>query len=943
MAKKGKILATSITFGALAVLSVGLIVGTSIAFNYESLLDVYFSKSDYSASGSAKQLCEDVVAEGIVLLKNEDNALPLSKHERKVSLFGQNSVDFVYGGSGSGAIDTSLALNLKEAFEEADFQVNKTLWDFYKSGPGAGYRKKTPDTAGHGTFAVNEVPQSVYTDDVKKSLDDDVGVVVIGRSGGESADLPVTPLSTGVRYLQLDSNEKDMLDLACSKYQKVILILNTNNPMELGFLEDSKYANVKGAIWVGGVGQEGIRAIPKVLNGTYNPSGRLVDTYAYDSTSAPSFANMASASFTNSSVKNGTNYIVFAEGIYVGYRYYETRYEDVVLGNTTGFKYEEQVQFPFGYGESYTTFEWSDFKVENSADGKSFDLSVTVKNVGEVSGKDVVEFYVQKPYTAGGVETSSIELIEFGKTSSLAPQAEETIKVNVLKEDLTSYDYKNNKTYVLNAGDFYFSAGENAHDALNNILAAKGKNTANGMDYNGNSALAKLAFNNPSVDATTYRTSSVTGKQITNTLDEADVNHYESFNYLSRHDWNATFPTLFKNGSWAAPEALLADLEFYKIANDTSDDAAIDAFNYVTGSTATSYKAVDLIDAKYDDSKWDDLINQLSYNQMTKLIRIGGYSTQQLDKIGLPATTDKDGPSGISGSLVGGVSCMAWPAEVVMASTWNKEMIEELGVLFGEDSITADVAGVYGPGANIHRSPYSGRNFEYFSEDPILSYKIAAHEIKGLRSKGVITYVKHFALNDQETNRYGAAIFANEQAIREIFTKGFKGAIVEGKSNALMVAMNRVGARWCGANKGMMTTLLRDEWGFEGFSITDQASVPAMFYQDMISGLWAGTDMWLNTNSSYWSLAEYKDDKNVQYYVHQAAKHIVYGITKSWAVNEGYKVSDSGEKTKSKVSVLPWRPILWTVDCLVWTGTIALGTIFVISLINGKKAKKEAE
>ena len=328
---------------------------------------------------------------------------------------------------------------------------------------------------------------------------------------------------------------------------------------------------------------------------------------------------------------------------------------------------------------------------------------------------------------------------------------------------------------------------------------------------------------------------------------------------------------------------------------------------------------------------------------MTKLIRIGGYSTQQLDKIGLPATTDKDGPSGISGSLVGGVSCMAWPAEVVMASTWNKEMIEELGVLFGEDSITADVAGVYGPGANIHRSPYSGRNFEYFSEDPILSYKIAAHEIKGLRSKGVITYVKHFALNDQETNRYGAAIFANEQAIREIFTKGFKGAIVEGKSNALMVAMNRVGARWCGANKGMMTTLLRDEWGFEGFSITDQASVPAMFYQDMISGLWAGTDMWLNTNSSYWSLAEYKDDKNVQYYVHQAAKHIVYGITKSWAVNEGYKVSDSGEKTKSKVSVLPWRPILWTVDCLVWTGTIALGTIFVISLINGKKAKKEAE
>lgn len=942
MTKKGKVLATSISLGVLTVLSAGLIVGTSIAYNYESLLDVFFSKSDYSATSAAKKLCEDVVAEGIVLLKNEDNALPLNDKENKVALFGQNSVDFVYGGSGSGAIDTSTALNLKQAFEEANFKVNNKLWDFYKSGPGSSYRKKTPDTAGHGSFAVNEVPQSAYTEDVIKSLDDDVGIVVIGRSGGESADLPVNALPTGSLYLQIDANEKAMLELACSKYEKVVVILNTNNPMELGFLNDSKYANVKAAIWVGGVGQEGIRAIPKVLNGTYNPSGRLVDTYAYDSTSAPSFANMASASFTNSSVKNGTNYIVFGEGIYVGYRYYETRYEDVVLGNTTGFNYVEEVQFPFGYGQSYTTFEWSNFQVDNNADGKSFDLSVTVKNTGEVAGKDVVEFYLQKPYTAGGVETSAVELIEFAKTKVLEPNTEETVKVNVLKEDLTSYDYKTNKTYVLNAGDFYFSAGKNAHDGLNNILALKGKNTSHGMDYDGNSALAKLAFNNPAIDATTYSVSSVTNKPITNALDDADVNHYESFNYLSRNDWNGTFPTLFKDGRWEAPSQLLADLEFFDINNDTSDDEAIDAFTFISGSTATSYKVSDLINADYDDPKWDDLVSQLSYTQMTKLIRIGGYATQQLDKIGLPATTDKDGPSGISGSLVGGVSCMAWPAEVVMASTWNKEMIEKLGVLFGEDSITANVAGVYGPGANIHRSPYSGRNFEYFSEDPILSYKIAAHEIKGLRSKGVITYVKHFALNDQETNRYGAAIFANEQAIREIFTRGFKGAIVEGKSNALMVAMNRVGARWCGANKGMMNTLLREEWGFEGFSITDQASVPAMFYQDMISGLWAGTDMWLNTNSSYWSLSEYKNDKNVQYYVHQATKRIVYGITKSWAVNDSYKTSDGGEQIESKVSVLPWRAILWTVDCLVWTGTIALGTIFVINLIKNKKAKSEA-
>lgn len=940
-ANKKNFVTTIITSSIGAALSIGLIVGTNVAYSYENLLNVFFSSSDYKASEIVKEHCENVAAEGLVLLKNDNNALPLNNSETKVALLGQNSYDFVYGGSGSGAVDTKSAPNLSDAFLDAGFILNTTVSDFYLEGPGKNYRKVTPGLDGDGDFIVNEVPSSAYTDEFKNSLTDDIAVVTIGRGGGESRDLPLEPLPTGARYLQVDKNELDLLDLACSKYDKVILVMNTNNPVELGFLEDTKYENIQAALWIGGVGQEGIRAIPKILNGTYNPSGRLVDTYAYDSTTAPSYQNMGDAKFSYTPTddlklpKNGYEYMVFGEGIYVGYRYYETRYEDVVLGRTTGYDYSSQVQFPFGYGLSYTEFEWSNFEVKESTDGLSYDLSATVKNVGDVAGKDVVEFYVQKPYTPGGLEVAAIELIEFAKTDLLEPQEEQTVSVNVLKKDLTSYDDVNYKTYVLNQGDFYFALGKDAHDALNNVLATKGKTTANGMTYNGNSDFAKVGLTTTSVDATTYSTSSVTDHKITNALEDVDINYYESYTYLSRNDWTGTFPTYFKNGSWTIDREIVEDLQFYDIKQDTTDDAAIDAFTFVTNSTETSYVVQDLIGVPLSDSRWDDIISQLSYTQMTKLIRLGGYATEQIDRIGLPATVDKDGPSGVSGTLVGGGSAMAWPSEIVMASTWNKPMIEKLGELMGEDAIKTGTAGIYAPGANIHRSPYSGRNFEYYSEDALLSYKMAEYETRGLRSKGIITYVKHFALNDQETNRYGCSIFANEQSVREIFLKGFEGSIVGGGSTAVMAAMNRVGTRWVGAHRGMMTTILRDEWGFEGVAITDQASVPAMFYQDMISGLWAGTDMWLNTNSDFWSLKKYSNDKDMQYYIHRAAKNIVYAVTNSWEVNETYLEGIDTGTTK----IFPWKALIWSLDGLIWAGTVVSMVFLGLEII--KKYKKE--
>ena len=914
-----------------------LVVATVVTGIYSGLITVHFSGSGTVASEEGMEACEQLVAEGLVLLKNEDGALPLADDEKNIALLGQNSVDFVYGGAGSGSVSIDNAPTLKSVLEENGFKVNAALWDFYTSGAGKNYRKEVPDSSGDGDFAVNEVPQSVYTDAVMKSMDgDDVGIVVLGRNGGESADIPTAPLASGYLYLEPDADELALVAAACEKFDKVILLVNANNPMELGLLEDPAYANVKAAVWVGGVGQEGMHAIGKIFSGEVNPSGRLVDTYAYDSLSAPSNYNLGSFDITNGSEVadypgNASHYMVYQEGIYVGYRYYETRYEDAVLGrgNAGDFDYDEEVQFPFGFGLSYTEFAWSDYAVTEGED--AFSVSVTVTNSGDVAGKDVVQVYMQSPYTdydrEHGIEKAAVELVGFDKTETLQPGASETVTVEVDKEVMKTYDAEGAKTYIADAGDYYFAVGRDAHDALNNILSAKG---AEGVE--GDAGLAYV-YDLAELDAETYAVSSATGNAITNRFDDADVNYYEDMTYLSRSDWEGTMPKqAFKGGSWQATDEMIADLNWYRgdeVVNDPG--AQMPSF----GSTKTALKVQDMTDAEYGDVRWDDLLSQLSRNQMTRLVRMGGYSTIQIDVIGLPATQDKDGPSGISGTLVGGASTMAWPVEVVMASTWNTELMERMGELIGEDSIGAGVTGWYAPGANIHRSPYSGRNFEYYSEDGFLSGKIGAAEMRGARSRGVIAYMKHFALNDQETNRYGGAIFADEQTIRELYLEPFEYITIEGGANAAMAAMNRIGARWAGAHKGLMTDVLRNEWGFEGMVITDQASVSAMFYQDMISGLWAGTDLWLNTNSAYWSLDDYSDNATVMANVKRAAKNIVYAITNSNAVQ-----SYAGMGTTGSTGLAPWQIALYTLDAVLGAAAVFGIAVSVYSLVAGRKREK---
>lgn len=915
----------------------GLVVGNAYASTYSDLISVYLDQptqkvvsaegtdaeyftSDFTSDEDRQAYLAEVGTriseEGITLLDN-DGSLPLSSGAR-ISVFGQDAVDPVYGGGGAGSVDASKAVDLEQSLTEAGFEINPTLWDFYADGAGAGYRKTTPDVYGQGEFAVNEVPQSAYTDEVTSSYADyaDAAVVVLGRSGGESGDLAMVPDADGSTYLQLTQDERDLLDTVTGEFDTVVLVLNTQNPVELGFLDEYP---IGATVWVGAFGETGAAAVGEVLSGAVNPSGSLVDTYAYDSLSAPSTANLGSYAIANSEVAMGSSYMVYAEGVYVGYRYYETRYEDTVLGATgTGaFDYATQVQFPFGFGGSYTTFDWSGYTVTEGDD--AFEVAVTVTNSGDVAGKDVVQVYLQQPYTEydreNGVEKPAVELAGYAKTADLEPGASETVTVAVPKELMKAYDADGAGTYVVDAGDYYLAAGTDAHVALNNILAAKGSTAADGMTADGDAAFAWSTAVD-ALDATTYAVSAETGEAITNQFADVDLRSYdEGFTYLSRGDWTGTWPTTYADGEWTAPEQLLADLEI----PDVDDPGAEQP---VTGTVSEEYgelSAATLRDEAYDSPSWDALLDQMTVTELDELTRVGGYATKRVDSIQLPATVDKDGPAGISDTLVGGQSGMGYPPAIVLASSWNDDLAREFGAAIGEDSLDLGVTGWYGPAMNIHRSPYSGRNFEYYAEDGLLSGGIGAAVVEGAQSKGVLVFVKHFALNDQETNRIGLATFADEQAVRQLYLVPFEMAVRDGEARGMMASMNRLGARWSGAHSGLMTATLRDEWGFQGLVVTDQASFDVFVYEDLRAGLAAGTDLWLNTDANLWKLSGDQMTPSVVSDMRTAAHNIAYAVTASNAMNG--LAADS-----TLVAVTPlWKWALY--------GATALVTLLIVWIV----------
>ena len=823
----------------------------------------YFT-SDYSSAAAVQetsaQLCREIEQEGMVLLRNNGDALPLAKGT-SVTLLGESAADLVYGGAGAGSVDTSTAPNLRRAMEAAGFTVNPVLWDFYTTGAGASYKKEVPSITGQGRFAANEAPQSAYTQTEFDSMAEynDAAIIVIGRSGSESVDLPVD-------YLSFTEEERNLIEMAQGRFDKIVLVLNVTNPINM--TEIARY-DIDAVLWVGALGQEGAYAVGEALNGTVNPSGHLVDTWAVDPAGSPAAANLGDYTITNSNVTSGNKYIVYAEDIYVGYRYYETRYEDAVLGqgNAGDYDYDAQVVYPFGYGLSYTDFTWSDYKMTETANG--FALNVTVKNTGSAAGKDVVQAYLQSPYTdydkANGIEKSAVELVGFAKTDILQPGESQTVTIDVDKSTLKVFDAYGEGTYIVEAGDYYLTA------AANNILAAKGAAVDGSADFT-------ALYTQAATDTKTYATAE-TGAAVTTLMSDADIKTYDpDFTYLSRSDWTGTWPATYQNGSWDAPETVLTALE---ITRPEDENAEMPAFDQ-TGDL----KLCDLIGADYDDTRWETLLSQMSKKETYDLIRHAGYGTMAVQSAGVPGTVAKDGPAGISSTLAGGnLHCMAYEPAVVLASTYNVDLASRRGKLVGEDSLSSGVQVWYAPAMNIHRTANAGRNFEYYAEDPYISGVFGAAETAGFQSKGGIVTIKHFAFNDQETNRIGGAMFVNEQSARQLYLKPFEMSIVNGGAVGIMSGMNRIGCRWIGGHAGIMTNILRGEWGYKGFVITDQTSFASFNYCDIREGLPAGNDLWLNTAYNMWDLKDDELTPTVMQAARTAAHRYLYAVANSNAMN----------------------------------------------------------
>ena len=868
-------------------------------------------------------VCRQVEAEGAALLLNKNNALPLAA-DAKMSLFSQSASDPVLTGTGSAFMATGDAVSLYAALQDsfAPGCVNQELWKFYKT---SGYKRVNAALSGGSPdqYRINEVPWEKYPEALKATFPQfgDAAIVVLSRSSGEGADLPnsleaLRDYMTDGDYLQLCAEERALLDNLMQLkqdgvFKKVIVILNSSSTLQLDFIDDY---DIDALLWVGNLGLNGIPAVADILAGKVNPSGRIVDTFQKDNHAAPAMQNYDAYPYTNAAElglaaaqnnnalgidKCNQNYVVYQEGIYVGYRYFETRYEDYVLGrgNAGDYDYDKLVAFPFGSGLSYTTFDYSDFKITDQ--GSTILAEVDVTNTGKVDGKHTVQIYFQSPYTQydidNGVEKAAVELCGFDKKEIAAGKTEH-FAIEIRKDDLTSYDSNLAKTYIMDAGDYYFTVASDAHNAVNNILMAKGADTAR-MSGTGDAALT-ATWTLDEMDTVTYAVSAYTGNAITNLFEDADLNKYagaegQTVTYLCRNDWQGTFPT---TQSLRVTDAMWAD----GLTHNAEERTAIvekmktlywQGATLPESGTGGALKAIDFVETRYEDSAWDKLVSQISYGDMLNTIYNGAYNTHALPAINLPATMEADGPTGYTKSLMGGSSGMAFTSEDVIAATYSREIACLVGKCMAEDMLhsnqnsdSTSVAGIYAPGLNIHRSQYLGRHNEYYSEDGWLSGEIAASQVQGIRSKGVLAFAKHFALNDQEQGRYGISVWANEQSIREVYLEAFEGAIRGGAMN-VMTSFNRIGVVWSGAHYGLMTGILRDEWGMEGAAITDM-SMNAK-WMDYRMGVLAGQDIWCGQKGSMGTLDGTENDPAISSAVHNAMKNIVYSVTRTNAMNVG--------------------------------------------------------
>ena len=820
-------------------------------------------------SKEATDLVQKIAEEGIVLLKNEDNILPLNQ-TNALNVFGWASTNPCYGGTGSGSLsDAYETVSLLQGLENAGFKLNTELSDFYTE-----YRADRPEV---GMFAQDwtlpEPTVDSYTDEMIQNAKEfsDTALVVITRVGGEGADIPTDvskvtytdnskdykDFEEGEHYLQLNKTERNMLEMVCSNFDNVVVVYNGANAMELGFVNE--YPQIKGALWCPGTGQAGFSAFGEILNGSINPSGKTIDTFVKDLTTTPTWNNFGvfdydnmdefkvpASQFSPEAVPSFVNYV---EGIYVGYRFYETAAKEGLIN------YDDVVLYPFGYGLSYTSFEQKMGAIKEKDGSITFDVTVT--NTGSVAGKDVIEVYYNPPYKNGGIEKATANLIAFDKTNILQPGESETVSISIAVEDMASYDHKNEKAYILEAGKYEISINKDSHTVIDQQVYKVKKDIV----YNENNMRTtdKVAVTNQfdhAAGTVTYL---------------SRKNKFANYEEATQRPTNFTMPQEQKD-------------TFINNSNYNPEDYNNESDEMPTTEANNQMKLEELRGLDYDDPKWDTLLDQLTIKDMDQMIAIAGYQTSEAKSVGKINTIDCDGPASINNNFTG-VGSIGFPSAVMIASTWNEDIAEQFGESIGKMADEMGVSGWYAPAMNIHRSAFAGRNFEYYSEDSLLSGKMAARAVIGAEKHGVYAYLKHFALNDQETNRTEMlCTWADEQTIREIYLKPFEISVKEGKAKAIMSAFNYIGTEWAGASNALCNVVLRDEWGFRGFVLTDYFGVYG--YMNSDQAIRNGTDAMLVAYDTETNHVKDTTSATGVQAMRTASKNILYTVVNSRAYEE---------------------------------------------------------
>ena len=861
-----------ICFGPMATL-IGLATGSGTISN----------ETNEEAAGVAEEIMED----GIVLLKNE-SLLPLNE-TKKLNIFGWESINPAYGGAGSGGINGLYDIvSLNQGLENAGFSINQELVDFYNN-----YGADNPEMSiQKQSWTLPEPPVDTYSDKLIKNAKDysDVAVVVLSRKAGEGHnDIPMDvkkaaydnnsdeydDFPEGEHYLQLSQTERDMVDMVCSNFDNVIVVYNGANQFELGFADE--YPQIKSVVWCPGTGNVGFNALGKVFSGEVNPSGKTPDTFVYDMTTAPWWNNAEKTEYTNladmavEGMNAGTAQVYapaftnYVEGIYVGYKYYETAAQEGAID------YDKTVQYPFGYGLSYTEFEQKMGELEEKDGQISVDVEVT--NTGDEAGKDVVEVYYNPPYTNGEIEKSSTNLIEFEKTNLLQPGESQTVTVTFSIEDMASYDENNAKAYVLEKGDYVISINSDSHTVLDQ------------KTYTADDDVVYKEENKRVSDDTAA----------TNVFEDAkgDVT------YLSRADHFANYEEATK----APASAELGEpyvSEYHLNKNFDKTTYLNDKDKMPTTGADNGLTLADMRDADYDDPRWEKLLDQLTVDEMSNMIAMAGYQTAAMDSVGKVGTLDFDGPAAINNNFTG-VGSIGFPIEVVIASTWNKNLAQTWGECMGKISQEMGAEGWYAPGMNTHRTAFGARNYEYFSEDGVLSGNMGAKAVEGARKYGVYSYIKHFAM--YEGNAKMVSVWSNEQAIREIYLKPFEISVKQGGANAVMVSWSFLGDKWTGESSNLMKTVLRDEWGFRGMALTDFFRNNGHGFMNADAALANGVDAMLSTFNGEENNVANPEHPTSVLQMRNACKNVMYTVVSSWAYDGKHKETGMENWKKAAIGI----------------------------------------